>query len=270
MALVWKGMLDWAAPLPALILLDVVFALQSQRHGSLVAQGWLSLGRALGASWVLGDCFSQPPVFVVALMALVYISTADARLQPIALPLMALVSWGLAGHCTDKPLLTLVLVALCFASTVLVKTQPVLVRVLVLPLMGIAGSWLELQQWTFALVFLCCLGAVLAPAQPILLPVVVLPVLEEAFFRGALLQLNCALGWRVALSSVWFVANHGLEGAPGRLLRTGLYCLAAICLGLPAAMAAHVAVNIFIRLLASSPRDPGLYPHVPQRHVVCM
>jgi membrane protease YdiL (CAAX protease family) len=119
-----------------------------------------------------------------------------------------------------------------------------------------------------------CMGIALSVWVPVVLPLLILPLWEEVFFRGAVLQLDLDLGgWlgRVALSSLWFGSNHGMEGALPRLLRALVYCLVELHFGLAGAIAAHVFVNVSIRLWAQL-NEPAshAHQHVPQRHVVKM
>ncbi len=135
-----------------------------------------------------------------------------------------------------------------------------------------AALWITTGHLAPVLIVCCVAGTLLAQRWPLMLPLVVLPVLEEAFFRGAvLLHLpEVAVGWRVVLSSAWFVANHGMEGAPWRAARAVGYSVLALQFGLESAMAGHVCVNVCIRLMAERMHmTQQQQPHgAPQHHVV--
>ena len=78
------------------------------------------------------------------------------------------------------------------------------------------------------------------------------PCLEEAFFRASVMGVDMWLPLRVAVSTVWFVSAHDFSDWQGRGLRSLLYCLVWEQWGLPAAAAAHVAVNAGKRVIYSS------------------
>jgi hypothetical protein len=82
------------------------------------------------------------------------------------------------------------------------------------------------------------------------LPLVVCPCLEEAFFRGAVMAVDMWLPLRVAVSTVWFVSAHDFSEPLSRGVRSIAYALVWQQWGLPAACAAHVAVNVAKRVMA--------------------
>ncbi len=109
------------------------------------------------------------------------------------------------------------------------------------------GSGLSL--WLMGVVVAGLAGAVTAK-QPVVLTLVVCPALEEAFFRGAVMAVPLWLPLRVLLSTLWFLSAHDFADPWGRGLRSVAYCLLWEWLGLPAAVAAHVAGNAAKRMLA--------------------
>jgi hypothetical protein len=82
------------------------------------------------------------------------------------------------------------------------------------------------------------------------LALVVCPCLEEAFFRGAVMAVDMWLPARVAVSTVWFVSAHDFAEPLSRGVRAVVYALVWEQWGLPAACAAHVAVNVAKRVMA--------------------